>query len=229
MPSIKEFVSTNTYRPENSGYNAFETLGRRVGGQYDQAGNDLRDIGRAKAAVTNMLGRWPFNIIELEQRAAEQAAVKSKPSSGGFSIGGFYSGGGRSRRSPSYAAFNQMSEGAGALGQMLRGPATSTPSDRDGYSAQTLRERDRQAQLDAAASEKRWDLYEKNLNEYNKDLNDTTQEWYDKQGLTEEQYQQGATEARVEDVITSPAGSPSTDTGNDSYTQQGGGTSWWPF
>lgn len=179
MPSIKEFVASNTYRPEDKGYSAFETLGRRVGGQFDQAGNDIRDIGRAQAAATNMIGRWPFNIIELEQRAAKEAATVLRGQGaapgkgrGGFSIQGPGRGGyGGSRRSPNYSSFDQMSEGAGSLGRMLHTEGSSTRSDRDGYSAQALREKDRWQQLYNAAQRKQWDSWNKELNDYNKKVN----------------------------------------------------------
>lgn len=184
MPRIKEFVSTNTFRADEKGYSAFETLGRRVGGQYDQAGNDLRDVGRAQAAVTQMIGRWPFNIIELERREAEREAAKAAPARGGssgFSIGGARRGSDPwARRMPDLAALNQMSEGAGAFGRFASRYVggtegeigSSTRSDRDGYSAQTLRERDRRAQLDYLARQKSWDAYQKGLGEYNEKINE---------------------------------------------------------
>lgn len=168
MPSIKEFVASNTYRADSSGYNAFETLGRRVGGQYDQAGNDLRDIGRAQAAGISMLGRWPYNVIELEQRRAKAAAASSKSASGGGASILRGQGGGSSRRRPSGGGFGQMSEGAGAFGRMANslvgGEGSVTESDRDGYSAQVLKERDRQDRLNYLSYEK----YRENLANYNK-------------------------------------------------------------
>lgn len=176
MPQIKEFTATNTLHTDDKGYAAYETLGRRIGGQYDQAANDLRDIGRARADATQMIGRWPFNIIQLEQREAG-AGPQSRnrgPGGGGANIGGFGRSGGRGGGG-GRGSFEQMSEGAGAFGQLAnqyvggRGNnfATSTPSNRDGYSAQVLKERDRQSQLDYLAQQKSWDAYNKNLGKYN--------------------------------------------------------------
>lgn len=190
MPQLKEFVAGNTYRADESGYSAFETLGRRVGGQYNEAGNDIRDIGRAQSAVTGMIGRWPFNIIELEQREADRAAKLADAGrgagggsvnigQGGRSRGG--SGRGGSGRIPGMGSLNQMSEGAGAFGRGIASAfgktGSSTRSDRDGYSAQVLRERDRQSRLDALASEKRWDAYEKEIGDRNAEMDKITDEW----------------------------------------------------
>lgn len=195
MPELKPFTAANTFRTDDSGYAAFETLGRRVGGQYEQAGNDFRDIGRAKAATINMLGRWPFNILELQKRETERYRTGVRGRSDGAEPGGMSVRAGRSgssvtdaqfapRRMPNLAALNEMSEGAGAFGRMVGGSrevGSSTRSDRDGYSRQVLRERDRQARLDNEASQKRWDTYEKDLNKYNDALEETTQKWFNEQ------------------------------------------------
>jgi hypothetical protein len=187
MATLKEFEAKSTYRMDDKGYQAFETFGRRVGGSYNAAGNDLRDIGRAKSSAMQMIGRWPFNIIELQKRESERAAALAQQGrygpSGGVNVRG---GAGGSltdqqfapRRMPNLAALNQMAEGAGAFGGFVNGYvggggySTSTPSDRDGYSAQVLRERDRQMRLDQLAAEKRWEEYEKSLDDYNKYVND---------------------------------------------------------
>src|ERR1041385_2567652 len=93
MPTIKEFTAPVGYRVNDSGFSAFETMGRRVGGQYNEAANDIRTAGRVRGDITRMIGRWPFNIIELEQRAAEQATARSGGGAGLRTRGG--GGGGR--------------------------------------------------------------------------------------------------------------------------------------
>lgn len=191
MARIKEFEATGSLRTNDNGYAAFETLGRRVGGQYNQAGNDIRDIGRAKSDVINMLGRWPFNIIDLQQRETKRRnalleAESSRATNGGRGgVGGVVSRGSgsgitddqfKTRRMPNLAALNQMSEGAAYFGRMVnpisgeKGLATSTQSNRDGYSAQVLRERERLAQLDYLARKKSWEEYEKKLDTYNEGI-----------------------------------------------------------
>ena len=137
MPEIKQFFATNQFRADDTGSRAYETLGRRVGGQYGAAGNDIRDIGRMKAATINMLGRWPQNILELEKREAERAfkrqggggppgAANWRP--GGSAVGGVNVVGSRSsitdsqfapRYMPNLAALNEMSEGARQFGSAL--------------------------------------------------------------------------------------------------------------
>lgn len=185
MARIQEFVATATPRTDDKGFAAFETLGRRVGGQFDQAGNDLRDIGRVQAASINSIGRWPFNIIDLEQR---QVAVL-RGGQGGAGGGGSGGGGGfrlaRDRSGGggggSPRAFNQMSEGAGAMGQMLGGMGgTMSPEYRRYIQDQQDREQKRQDQLNQAAANKRWDEAVKQWNDYKKDLNKSTQDWFDK-------------------------------------------------
>jgi len=216
MPQLKEYVAGGTSRTDDKGFAAFETLGRRVGGQYDQAGNDLRDIGRAKSAITAGIGRWPFNIIELTQRAAKDAEARAKgeetpqrsAADTGGGGGGFHAVRDRSGRgSGGYGGggtrgLEELSEGMGALGRGFhRGAGTiddydgrgrnqrvepgsgyaesrtgfGTTASRDGLSALELQRRDRQAQLDELASQKRWDAYEKNLATYNKDILDSAQ------------------------------------------------------
>jgi hypothetical protein len=208
MATLKEFEAKNTYRMDDKGYQAFETFGRRVGGSYNAAGNDLRDIGRAKSSAMQMIGRWPFNIIELQKRESERAAALAQQGrygpSGGVNVRG---GAGGSltdqqfapRRMPNLAALNQMAEGAGAFGGFVngyvggggrndyRGPYDpmqhgETSSDRDGYSAQVLRERDRQMRLDQLAAEKRWEEYEKSLDKYNEKIETDAQKAVENQG-----------------------------------------------
>lgn len=220
MPQIKEFTATNTFHTDDKGYSAFETLGRRVGGQYDQAGNDLRDIGRVKSNVTAMIGRWPFNLIELEQRAAKKASQSTSSEGGGVNILRGQSGGG-SRRSPGRGPFEQMSEGAGAFGRfansLVGGEGTVTTSDRDGYSQQVLKERDRQARLDELASQKRWDAYQKSLDKYNTTIETDAQKAAD-----------SYTKAGAYGADYGGTGEPATytpDTGSD----YGGGSFDWTF
>ena len=199
MPQLKEYAATGNIRTDDKGFAAFETLGRRVGGQYDQGGNDLRDIGRAKAAVDTMIGRWPYNIIELEQRAAEQAdkRTQGQPAPARFRMPGstpanFHianahvksitdeqfaprgpGGQGTSYNEGGRGSHAQMSEGAGALGSMLGGMGgTMSPEYRKAIQAQQDAEQQRADQLAIAAADKRWNLYEQGLDKYNKQLQD---------------------------------------------------------
>ena len=199
MPELKPFIATNTFRTDDSGYAAYETLGRRVGNQYEQAGNDLRDIGRAKAATINMLGRWPFNILELEKRETERYYRGTRGMQGGTSSlpGGVVSRGrvgidygGTSglyapMRMPNLAALNEMSEGAGQFGRMLGGPSQLPYQSEKSRMAeqQYQREQDRKLRLAQDEWQKRWDVYEKGLDKYNEELltnPDKTgaQDWY---------------------------------------------------
>ena len=198
MPELKQYFATNTYRPDESGFAAFETFGRRVGSEYGRAASDIKEIGRTKAATINMLGRWPFNILELEKRESERAmrsspqsqsrpmgGVVTRPSSSGITDSQF-----GARYMPDLAALNEMSEGAAYFGRMVSG----SPSYGRGYSgpgsqygnltdlrlrreyeeakqqAIEERERERQEQLEEAAYQKRWDLYERNLDKYNEKI-----------------------------------------------------------
>ena len=143
MPELKPFIATNTFRTDDSGYSAYATFARRAGSQYEQAGNDIRDIGRAKAATINMLGRWPFNILELEKRETERYYRGTRGAPGGSASlpRGFnvVSGGSSGsitdaqfaqRRMPNLAALNEMSEGAAAFGNMLGGSGRYPPGYR---------------------------------------------------------------------------------------------------
>lgn len=214
MPELKGFTATNTFRTDDSGYSAYGQFARRAGAQYEQAGNDIRDIGRAKAATINMLGRWPFNILELQKRETERYAQGTRGSQqsgapGGVSVvsrprSGIDYGGTTGlypqMRMPNLAALNEMSEGAGAFGRMM-GQQSISNSDYDKYGyrppgsqygnltdlrlrreydearqeAYEERERARQEQLEYAAAQKRWDLYEKNLDKYNTAVEEAAQ------------------------------------------------------
>ncbi len=204
MARIQGFTAPSAIRSSDQGFSAFETYGRRVAGQFDQAANDIREIGRSKAAVTNMLGRWPLNIIDLEQRAQAEADKRNQnqgQSPAAFRTGGAFggqrvnfnvvrpergvqhnsgvdsagdrgghigSGSGSGRGTGSY---DQMSEGAGRLGSMLGGMGgTMSPEYRRAIQAQQDAEQSRIDRLDQAASDKRFNLYEKNLDTYNQNL-----------------------------------------------------------
>lgn len=181
--AIKQFFATNNARTDN-GYQAFETLGRRVGGQYDQAGNDLRDIGRAKADVINMVGRWPFNIIELEERSAARAALRSSSAAQtstlparGYSVRVVGSGSSITdgqfapRVMPNLASLNELSEGAAYLGRSLGGSQLPYLAEKSRIEAQQFnREQSRKLAAAQNAWQKRWDLYEKGLDKYNEGL-----------------------------------------------------------
>lgn len=203
MPRIPQYEATGEFRPTNLGLNAFDTMGRRVAGQYDAAASDMTQAGRTAAQMRGMIGRWPWNVLQVRgrmaDRIAKEAAAANKSVSGGkaggFTTLGGANGRGRSdpwaRRMPDLAALNQTSEGMGRLGRMLGGGdrgnsgglsgrdesfgGDGVSSDRDGYSARELAIRDRQAQLDDLAAAKRWDKYEENLRNYNKDLEKNAQ------------------------------------------------------
>lgn len=191
--AIKQFFATNNARADDSGYSAFETLGRRVGGQYNQAGNDLEQIGRSKADVINMVGRWPFNLIELQQRAFRQANTAQQASAPGRAPvmqSGVRVVGGPSitdsqfapRYMPDLAALNEMSAGAATLGRMVGGSQLPYMAEqRRLANAQADREQRRKYDAAAAAWQKRWDLYEKSLDKYNDNLAEETRKWAEQQ------------------------------------------------
>lgn len=133
---IKEYEApSGGFRVNDSGYNAFETEGRRVGGSYNQAASDLKEIGRVQADTTTSIGRWPFNILELQKQiAARRAALytaSTNTRTGG--AGGIHGvslrvrGGAPSAsdfpemRYTNLATVNQMAEGANAFGQLSSG------------------------------------------------------------------------------------------------------------
>lgn len=199
MPAIKEYVAPiKEYQGDNAGYNAFDTLGRRVVAQYEAAGNDVAAIGKSKAAMMGYIGRWPFNIIELEQRAAGSYGFRrgQQGREGGGSRTVVARGGGSitdsqfaPRRMPNLAALNEMSEGAGAFGDMLGGGRSSGGSQlyemrmareaRDArYMQQQEREQQRQNAMYDALSAKSWDKWQKELSSYNKSVNDNANKWY---------------------------------------------------
>ncbi len=218
MPRIQDYTpSGNDFRTSNAGIGAFDTMGRRVAGQYDAAASDMAQAGRVTAAAQLMIGRWPFNIIKLQNSAYKVQApsrVGGQPGGGGGGVvvrpssgGGITDSQFAPERFPDMAALNQLSEGMGQLGRgfhrgagsiydpdgnneimrsgrSINGPGSGrdesrggfgTTADRDGYSARELAMRDRQAQLDEAMHQKRWDTYEKNLAGYNKDILDNAQ------------------------------------------------------
>lgn len=180
MARIREFAAGNSLHTDDKGFAAFETLGRRVGGQYDQAGNDLRDIGKANAAAINAIGRWPFNIIDLEQRQAARSQPASKGTGGITARMGRSPGGSITdeqfapRRMPDLAALNQMSEGAGALGRMLGGGKSGSGQLSYKDQAQLQKEAMRQYQVEQAALDKWQTNYDKGVSNYNDTLEEAS-------------------------------------------------------
>lgn len=205
MARIPEYTASGEFHAIDRGLNAYDTMGRRVAGQYDAASTDLAQAGRVTAQASEMIGRWPFNILKLMR---SQSQAQDRAGSGGVNIRTARSG--RSitdaqfapRYMPDLAALNQMSEGMGQVGRYSKTISTppggygssggssrsgssnspylsgyqesqrgfGTTSDRDGYSALELKQRDREAQLYDMAEQKSWDNYEKNLSKYNADV-----------------------------------------------------------
>jgi len=130
MPRIPQYSSSGDYRPTDRGINAYDTMGRRIAGQYDAAASDIAQAGRVGAQMSTMIGRWPWNVLSLRQRLQSQADKAAAAAGGGGSAGGgaggFRTQGGRGsitdaqfapRRMPDLAALNQTSEGMGAIGR----------------------------------------------------------------------------------------------------------------
>lgn len=202
MPRIQEYTASGDFRGSDKGIAAYDTLGRRVAGQYDAAATDMTQAGRVRGQQELMIGRWPFNIIRLQNSAAQQAAARSSGGSPGGVVTRGTSGSITDdqfapRHMPDLNALNQLSEGMGNLGRVASqssmrqqandfvkygyrpegsqyGNLTDLRQRREFEDAQiNAREeaqRKRERQLDDAASQKRWDNYEKNLGAYNKSL-----------------------------------------------------------
>ena len=119
MADIKGYVAPNTrLRPAEAGFSAFETAARRVGIAYREGATDYTRIGEVQQRAIEA-NRWPFDILELEDRTAREAAASSR--GGGFRarLGG---GGGRTVR-----GHNAVNAGMGALGDWIGNVATARP------------------------------------------------------------------------------------------------------
>lgn len=102
MPKIVEYTAPEKrILPSEAGYQAAEMAGRRVGPIYREIAQDIKEGGKIQAAV-NEQRRWPFDILELEQRAQ---------SGGGVRIIG----------DRNLRAHNEINAGGAALGHMLNG------------------------------------------------------------------------------------------------------------
>lgn len=205
MPRIQEYNASGEFHASDKGIAAYDTMGRRVAGQYDAAASDMTQAGRVTAQSQLMIGRWPFNIIKLQNNQAARAAQRDTAAAkggGGVNIRAARSGPSITddqfapRRMPNLAALNEVSEGMGSLGSYLgRGAQQDTQNyDRYGYrpagsqygnladlaarrglddaryNAQREAEQRRQDQLNAAAYEKSWNKYEKQLDQYNQEV-----------------------------------------------------------
>lgn len=249
MPRIPDYTASGAFRPSDKGIAAYDTLGRRVAGQYDAAASDLAQAGRVTAQAKLGIGRWPFNIIKLQNSVLERKAARLPAESAGGvvtrgSSGSITDAQFATRRMPNLAALNEVSEGMGSLGRVTRyygggsgGDGDSryglsgydesrtgggTTSDRDGYSARELAIRDRNARLAELAAQKRWDQYEKNLERYNAAINDWAKQPVNGPVPTSSN-------------PDSPYASTSEQYGGsgqpvvDQVGEYGGGSSWWPF
>lgn len=200
---IKEFTAPEGgFRVNDSGYNAFETEGRRIGGSYNQAASDIEKIGRVQGDTTTSIGRWPFNILELQRQiAARRAAIYEAANNTG--AGGIRGtsvrvvGGGRGggipdfpyERMPDLAALNQMSEGASAFGRIGGGLVGRGMSDAEALRGASMarqldREEQRRMALDAAAQQKAWDAEVKRMAAQQNQTMKDAEEWYRSQPYT---------------------------------------------
>lgn len=69
MPKLQEYIApSRELRPDNSGYQAFETAGRRVGGMFREAGANTLAKARAEAATLADKAQWPFTLFALKQK-----------------------------------------------------------------------------------------------------------------------------------------------------------------
>lgn len=69
MPKLEQYVAPQKeIRPDNQGYQAFETEGRRIGGIYREIGKDTADAAKANAAILTNKAQWPFTLFALQQK-----------------------------------------------------------------------------------------------------------------------------------------------------------------
>lgn len=88
MPKLQEYVApTRELRPENQGYQAFETAGRRVGGMYREAASGTVAAAKAGAQALVDKAQWPFTLFELKRRFTEPEKTTETTGAGG--VGGF--------------------------------------------------------------------------------------------------------------------------------------------
>ncbi len=121
MANIKTYTAAPFSLTESDkGGQAFSQAGRRLGPLYNEAAQFTREAG--KLAADNKAQLWPFDILELYQKNAANAAkggsgfrTKSGGDRGGSAVSDF-----ANERFPDLAAANgQISTGAAALGQAL--------------------------------------------------------------------------------------------------------------
>lgn len=83
MPKLQEYVApSRELRPENTGYQGFETAGRRVGGMYRESASDIATTAKVSAQTLADKQQWPFTLFALKQKF--DAAAKGK--GGGFRV-----------------------------------------------------------------------------------------------------------------------------------------------
>src|SRR5713226_6189182 len=78
MARIAEYTApTVTLRPDEKGYAAFETAGRRIGPLYSQAAEDLTQAGKLTAQGIEDTGKTQMAIADLiRQPAATSTGAK---------------------------------------------------------------------------------------------------------------------------------------------------------
>lgn len=105
---------TERLSPDEKGFAAFETAGRRLHVDYNAAAADYREIGKLQQQEIEGR-RWPFDILALENstHAGLRMAGGGRSAGRAFGSSGFRGGGER------YRGFNQIAAGAGALGNYL--------------------------------------------------------------------------------------------------------------
>lgn len=98
MPNIREYVAPNTkLNPDEKGYAAWETAGRRIGPLYNQAAQDVEKQGKLTAQEANQLERLNDEAIK-DDTLGTGSGKAPKERVGSVSFGG--GGGGGSGHAP---------------------------------------------------------------------------------------------------------------------------------
>ena len=76
MPKLQEYVApSRELRPDNTGYQAFETEGRRIGGMYRDAATTMIAAAKSNAAAISDKAQWPFALFDLQQKFAAKTST----------------------------------------------------------------------------------------------------------------------------------------------------------
>lgn len=122
MAKIPVYVEPDReIHPEEKGFSAFETAGRRVGPAYNEAASLVRDQGRLTATIYKER-MWPFDILDLYQ---QQAKDNPQPT-GGINV---RSGGGADNNPFGFGAtgLGRVGNVAAAMANDMTGRLTRSP------------------------------------------------------------------------------------------------------